>query len=108
MRKLLAAALIAVPFQPVLAAGMCLHTSARHAEHCEMPAGESPSTPAQTPPSNPADCIGLALCAPSGPVIPGTAMELADPWLSAGTDYLAPPLLRLGDPADPLDPPPIA
>lgn len=107
MRKLLALGLLLIPFQPVIAAGMCWHAAA-HAEDCGMPAQDMTPDSDQSQHNAPPDCTKLAICAPSAPVIPQAALQLVSPSLPSCAQYSTPALLLPGDPVAPPQPPPIA
>ena len=108
MRKLLALTLLLVPLQPVIAAGICLHAAALHAQDCGMPAQDMPRGSDQSQHNTPPDCAGLALCASSAPVIPQAALQLSDQTLPDHPEYSSPALLLSGDLLAPPQPPPIA
>ena len=108
MRKLLALALLLIPLQPVIAAGICVHAAELHARDCGMPAQDMPHGPDQSNHNIPPDCAGLALCASSAPVVPQAALQFADQTLPDHPEYSSPTLLFSGERIAPPQPPPIA
>lgn len=107
MVRLLALGLLLTQLRPFVAAGICLHAAAQHADQCGPMQEETPVS-GRSHESIPSGCNLMAVCDPSAPSMVQPALHLERPSLPAYREYSSPSLLLQGDPIAPPQPPPIA